>query len=477
METDVFLCYRRAGAQTAKLLHRYLESIHFPAKVWYSDGEIVGNYKHDIPGLVGSAKCAVLFVDEHFTSNFTQLDLEFECITALEIVEIEKQIQANPEFRLLIVTLDCQGFSKSAQNDLRILFERAGIYQEQSIDHFAQSNTIHFQTAKDDEYLLFDRLAKELLSDSLVKTHPVQGNFNFGNRPTMADIVVWDADNGIACSDISFELTLDQIPLHRKIDKIRCPESSEIQNNQVVSLTGLEVSLSDNDERKQVIVYYQPIEYKLFHKTLRIWNTAGLNLNQKLTCFTLESGQYEIPNAMGLAFMVVTSDHKLIFTKRSSKRAIRPNEYDCSIVEGLKLEAVSRTEGVYDIFDWRYVDFEIRRAFREEISPNDQNLTIKINGIVLDKEYGQWNIVGSVFTPETAEDLIRKHAVRNDTYEYIHMEPVPLYNADGQRSLSALKAMLPKFFRHKMWSMALAVLYGTLRNLDFAESDIDQICS
>ena len=42
METDIFLCYRRTGAQTAKLFKRYLESMQFGGKVWYSDDEIYG---------------------------------------------------------------------------------------------------------------------------------------------------------------------------------------------------------------------------------------------------------------------------------------------------------------------------------------------------------------------------------------------------------------------------------------------------
>ena len=221
---------------------------------------------------------------------------------------------------------------------------------------------IPFSTAKDDEYSLFEKLTQDLLADSYFKNLSVQGNFYFGKRGTMADIVVWDAEDGIACSDISFELSLERIALYRKIKSIRCRESEEIQNNQMISLTGLNVILSDNEEKKMVTIAYQPIEYRLFHKTLQVWHTAGLNLNQKLTQYTIEKGIYEIPNAMGLAFMVVTADRQLIFTKRSAKRAIRPNEYDCSIVEGLKPEVTSEAYGTYDIYDENYIELEIRRS-------------------------------------------------------------------------------------------------------------------
>jgi len=224
-----------------------------------------------------------------------------------------------------------------------------------------------------------------------------------------------------------------------------------------------------------IVVRYQPIEYKLFHKTLKIWNTAGLNLNQKLHLYTLEKGQYEIPNAMGLAFMVITADRKLIFTRRSAKRSIRPNEYDCSIVEGLRIEVDSPKYGKYDIFDENYVELEIRRAYREEITANDDHIRIKVNGVILDKEYGQWNIVGTIFSGETADEIMRNHSVRNDTFENIHMEAVSLCDESGHPTLEYTKTALPRFLRHKMWAMGLAALYGALRDAGFSDSDINEI--
>ena len=70
MTIDVFLCYRRHSAQTAKLFKRYLTTHRFVGEVWYSDGEVYGNYKMDIPTLIGNAKCAVVFIDPGFTDRF-----------------------------------------------------------------------------------------------------------------------------------------------------------------------------------------------------------------------------------------------------------------------------------------------------------------------------------------------------------------------------------------------------------------------
>lgn len=72
-ETDVFICYRRYGAQTAKLFKRYLIAHNFPGKVWYSDSEINGNYRLDPADLISEAGCAVMFIDPDFTKDFFPL--------------------------------------------------------------------------------------------------------------------------------------------------------------------------------------------------------------------------------------------------------------------------------------------------------------------------------------------------------------------------------------------------------------------
>ena len=70
MTTDVFLCYRHFGAQTAKLFKRYLENKGFLGQIWYSDLEMLGNYRNDIVNLVENAESIVIFVDDKFTDGF-----------------------------------------------------------------------------------------------------------------------------------------------------------------------------------------------------------------------------------------------------------------------------------------------------------------------------------------------------------------------------------------------------------------------
>ena len=70
MNIDVFICYRRYTAQTAKLFKKYLVKHHFSGEVWYSDSEVYGNYKSDPSDLISSAECAIIFIDPKFTDGF-----------------------------------------------------------------------------------------------------------------------------------------------------------------------------------------------------------------------------------------------------------------------------------------------------------------------------------------------------------------------------------------------------------------------
>ncbi|MBQ2881005.1 MAG: hypothetical protein IJE40_01930, partial [Clostridia bacterium] len=160
---DVFLCYRAQGAQTAKLFMRYLQSKNYD-DVWYSDTEAYGNYKNDIPELIGNAQSAVIFITKDFLNGFTEdsKDGYIECITKLEIIEIEKRIQQKDGFRVLTVFQDREGLSVEEQDILRSVFAESGILCPDSVSHFSQSNMVRFNSRKDVEENLFELLLKDL---------------------------------------------------------------------------------------------------------------------------------------------------------------------------------------------------------------------------------------------------------------------------------------------------------------------------
>ena len=474
MKTDIFLCYRRPGAQTAKLVKRYFDSIQLPFKVWYSDKERVGNYKLDIPELIDSSKCVIMFVDDNFTKDFLKKTGTTECITKYEIIEIEKKIQRDSDYLVVIVALNGLGFTKKCSKDLELLFKENGIFRENSVQYYVLRNKISFNPYEDDESLLFDEIVHTLINSKLLENEKFFGNFYFGNKQTYADIIVWDQEKGIKPENISFTLSMNEQPqLYTQIDRIKVKDIEVSHNNDMVSVTNFYSTLTNNREDLLINIEYLRNSYEQFKKTLMIWNSSGLGINQKVGTYSIDNNKvYEVPNAMGLAFMVVTKDNYLLFTRRSCERGIRPNECDVSIVEGLKLKVESEIYN-YDINDTNnYVLNEIKRAYREEVCFYDEEIKVKINGIVLDKEYGQWNIVGTIFSSDTSSDIIRKHPLRGDSFEKIAMEFIPLLNENNELTLDYLKPMTSKFIEHKFWSMGYATLYGALKDVGFTDKDI-----
>ena len=162
-KTDVFFCYREAGAQTAKLFKRYLQRIDFPGEVWYSDLENVGNYKADPVPLLGQATCAVMFIDKNFTEGFSNSD----CVTAAEVLEIVKNKKARPDkFTVITIFLSREaGFSEEEAKTLESLLVKNQLSREDA-QIVTKCNQVVFNTRKDDEQELFDKLKYELLPNS-----------------------------------------------------------------------------------------------------------------------------------------------------------------------------------------------------------------------------------------------------------------------------------------------------------------------
>ncbi|MBR4049903.1 MAG: hypothetical protein IKK09_05345 [Clostridia bacterium] len=456
--SDIFLCYRSSGAQTAKLFKKYMTSRKYDG-VWYSDDEAYGNYKSDIPDLISYAKCAVLFITNDFFENFVSDNktsksndaVRIECITSLEIVEIERKIQNDKSFKLVTVFLDRDAITINEQIILRQLFSEADILTSDSVNHFAQSNVVKFNTRKDDEEDLFENLYNSILSSEFFGDKLV-GNFEFCKSQTTVDIILQDLQKPISIKFLEYS---DEIDFYKKIERISSNVFEPKQNDDMISVVRCMSARESNTDNLDIEILFRTIEYKLFNKCIQLWNNERLKINEKIYNYDSEEDVFCIPNAMGLALMVITADNYLVFSRRSTQRRIRTGEFDCSIVEGLKIE-VSESPGFeYDISDDNYVINECRRAYKEEVSYNDSNIDIKLNGIILDKQYGQWNIVGTIFTDRTREQLTQEHPLRKDTYEKNQLIFVPLEK-------ETIKQKLKEFKRVGLWDTALAVLKLTL---------------
>ena len=103
---------------------------------------------------------------------------------------------------------------------------------------------------------------------------------------------------------------------------------------------------------------------------------------------------------------------------------------------------------------------------------SDNDLDIRIYGLVLDKKYGQWNFVGTIITPLSSEEIKHAHSLRDDTYEENEMEFVSFVNGNGEITMSQIKQHLRLYISEGMWDMALSAIYASLRCVGFTETQI-----
>jgi hypothetical protein len=442
-----------------------------------------------VQNLLRSSYGAVIFVSKNFTAGFLDKNGRInanhyrtekgpECVTVYEIIEIERNLQERDGFELHIVNLDGTVFNKKDNMILESVFRQAGILKDDSVAHFVQRNLNPFYTARDHEDSFFNRMVGSYLpNDISVISH---GNLGIGNYTTTIDTLCWDTKQFIQADQIVFELEGCDLPLYDKIEYSPFHSEPLSQDDDVVSVVQFEQSLTSNEERKHLLMRCKLIKYHLFKKTLDLWDRNGFSMTKEIARF-LNSDEdtrlYPIPNAMGLALMVVSSDNKLVFSRRSTKRRVRSNEFDCSIVEGL-LPFVDKTVGgekvSYSYADPDYIQNECRRAFCEEIcAAND--LIVNLFGLILDRKYGQWNLAGLIRTGLTSEQIKARHATRDDTTEKNRLYFVDYTDTDGALTIAPIRDAIKLFRQDGLWDTALAVVFGTLSALGFDRETIDTV--
>ena len=156
----IFFCYRQMGSETAKFMKTYLKAVPDKSygRIWYSDDENLGNYNLDIPVLIGQADIFVLFLAPGFTDYFItpngQANIYSEngntaCITAKEIIEIEKQRQTR-DISILTVNIDGYTLTDTDINNLKLLFSSVGILRDDTAGFYKNLNINHYSRRQTD---------------------------------------------------------------------------------------------------------------------------------------------------------------------------------------------------------------------------------------------------------------------------------------------------------------------------------------
>ena len=172
------------------------------------------------------------------------------------------------------------------------------------------------------------------------------------------------------------------------------------------------------------------------------------------------SNSYELPNSIGVCFLVETKDGKVIFAHRDKEAGFRPDEWDVSVVEGLE----EKKDAPGNIVDIKSV---FLRAYKEEIcNIEESNFRLTILGLVIDKKYGQWNFIGKVNCSLTEKE-IRSRRANGDVEDRWELRELVFCDSN-------LKAIMGFLSTHKMWDMGLVTVYYSLLAMGETRGDVDK---
>ena len=289
-----------------------------------------------------------------------------------------------------------------------------------------------------------------------------------GDKLGYAMFLLWNSKDGINPGNISFVLHQGSIPFHEKLiaESANKTSSASLPDDpDVISAVNHEISEDNGD--KSLTISCKIIKESLFRKEIECEKSCRIiEHGEMLNYISANSAKriYPVPNAMGLALSVITSDDKIIFIRRNEKAGVRPGEYDCSFVEKLS-PAVSEQIGedlvTYDITSPDYIQKECERAFRENIC-DDTNIYIHIMGLILDRDFGHWNLGGYIRTELTSDEIKSRVNSREDLTDR-KLFFIPLHDDHGKINRSVVENVM-EYYRYKsgFWDTAAGVTMGTL---------------
>lgn len=298
--------------------------------------------------------------------------------------------------------------------------------------------------------------------------------FSFGIKPT--EIIIIDGNGKLSYAPNDIISTIVPSPIQhiqefaifhsQFIDELKEKQKKGIAvpwNGSLLSLHKFGISRTQNDEAMKLRLFLYKTDYytvSTIINNLCAVSPTGKKLNEYINAFSFDSmDAYPLPNGIGICMSVITKDRKIIFAKRSSSSGFRSSESDISIVEGINPSADVRNNSV----DFRNV--AVRAFFEEICETSEENLDINILGFVFDKKYNQWNIIGSIDTSLTQQDIIfERNTGTVGKWELSAMDFIKL----------DLKEIMLYCASHKMWDMALITLYFTLVFNGFNKKAINQ---
>ena len=209
------------------------------------------------------------------------------------------------------------------------------------------------------------------------------------------------------------------------------------------------------DECMEVVLSFRPTDYFTFQATVM---SLDVSLGDPHNSFTLRQKYLEhhassqplpfLANGFGINLIILTSDRKLLLSRREDIVGARPGELDVSVAEGVHplLDRATTHHGP-DLYRTAI------RGAQEEVGVELVQSEITFLGFGVDMDYYQWQMLGVARISETAERVLNSR--RRGTGGKWEAKRIEVIDSDPFNVLQYIKI-------HGMWSTGLATLYLAL---------------
>jgi hypothetical protein len=303
--------------------------------------------------------------------------------------------------------------------------------------------------------------------------HEDDGVFSIGGRKTNFVICggsgefVYDKEMVDIRYDDSFLELPKELKIHRNdIEKRELQKKEQglkhMYNTYQVALTNAFQTNSNIIEKPYPVFHFKKSDYYSFQATVGSLDSYlfpnGETIREKYINKAIDNLHIPSPvlsQGVGIVLTVVTSDEKIVLTRRKQDTGIRPNELDVSVVEAIDpyQDATDNSNGVEN----RHKSIDLYKAasrgLKQELGLGVKPDQIHLLGFGVDLDYYQWNIIGIVETDLTSDQILEKKS------SGIH----------GINELSRLefiqhdKIKVAELLRdHELWSTAQIALYWTM---------------
>ncbi len=302
---------------------------------------------------------------------------------------------------------------------------------------------------------LFYLAMKPAGSAMIEKFHLGSHEFNF---------LVIDGDGEHSYTPPTISCTVDQSPisLPPEVKELRdAIEAREAKkrlaaepchwNGPLYALKRYVVGRTVPNEDLELRLIFQKSDYYAFQATVESLDSVlsdGTTLRQRYLTPPMHQPIPFLSVGFGVSLVLLSTDHKIILSRRSTQSGVRPGELDVSFVEGIHpdLDRAHSTP-CPDIYRTAI------RGANEEVGVDLAEEDIVFLGFGVDLEYYQWNLIGMAHLKYTASEAFAQRSRGSggkwETREFITIDAHP----------DAVWKFLSK---DKLWAMGWVALYWTL---------------